>query len=1320
MSSSPRTFPLTTVERRFWFLHQLHPQAPVANIGRVVDLYGDVFADDIARAFATVAENPVLRMRVVLQDGEPVGVLGPATRLVKLDVDDADDEMIAAAVDEVVKAPYDLARGPLCRARLLRRSSEHHVLILGAHHLILDGWGLSRSLPRALARAMRGEQMTFGDEDALDDDLWIDTRIACGADDPMAAARDSSRVFWQQRLAGVPSLSLPTVFAPPPQPTGRAFDVEVPIGDELFQAASAFASREGARPVHVFLAAFVAELSRACRTNDLLVGTTRASRPNDDADNHEMGCFVRTKALRVALPEGGSFIDAVTAARSAVRESLHNGAFDAEELPTIEAPLPAALFNYIPFAAFDGVIPGVEVSAGRIIAGGTAFPISLTVDEKGDTPRLVVEVEADRFDEGFAERFAHRVLRVLAAGLSAPTIPLAFLARLGDVDISAMLRNDATAEQRSGVVGGHLGCAVAEDLASGEAPALVLIVDPQDPSRDVVVERSELLQRARAIATSLAVDGVGPGSLVGLCCLEPQRTVEGLCGILFAGAAYVPLDPAAPARRHDAIREQAKFTVLLRDADVAARAVSVVDEPEVLSIPGSDTDPAYAIFTSGSTGTPKGVVISQRAAMAQLQARDALGFPHVDRSLLLAPFFFDGSIETVFWSLTTGGTMHLLGEDHRRDPTAIRQTLARRHITYTSAVPALWGAVLDAAQPSEESLDDLGFVIVGGEKLTPQLVEKHHEHCNAWLVNEYGPTESTVFSTSWSAPRRGQPVPARIPIGRCAPHVRCRVVDEALKPVPVLEAGELLVGGLGLADGYLNAPEQTAAAFVVDASDGSRWYRTGDVVRLWPDGELEWLARRDEQVKVRGVRIEPAEVEAVLLAAGATEAAVVVENDHLLAWVSPATLREAELLAVVQQRLPEAMVPARIVVMASLPKTANDKIDKRALPRASVDDTGTPPRTETERLVARVWSEVLGVEVNNVHRSFASWGGHSLKAAVVVRRLTDAAGVDVSLSMLMVARTVAGLARVLDERGARTASTTTTHAGASPTASPPRVDAHALVVPLGSHTGDVKDARVVFLPGIGGHVFTFAPIAEQMQQPACGLRTFGSEVGEDPLMTVEALAARNLKALDDAGISDDVVFAGYSFGGLVAWEMALQRKSAGRPVRQLVIFDTMAPGYPKKLPAWTRAMLHAESLRMRDWSGRVAYLKERIESVRAKLNLKLQRADAFVDAYAIDDEQLAALPLAQRQQLQRLAGVSTLAHHAYWPRSSTSVPLLLFAAEIGFSWAATQMDDPLLGWRTWVSGRVERVVLKGDHLRLFMAENLAEIARHLDDCARRR
>ena len=1315
--SSPRTFPLTTVERRFWLLHHLHPEAPVANIGRVVELKGELFADDIARAFAIVADNPVLRMRVIEERGEPRGVLGAATRL-QIDTDIVDDDAVAAIANEVVKTPYDLVHGPLIRARLVRRGDDDHVLILGAHHLILDGWGLSRSLPRALARAMRGEQMTFGDEAALDDDHWIDCRIARGNDGPDAAVHEADRAFWQRRLADAQPLALPIVTAPPPRASGQAHDVEVALDRSLFTRAAALGERIGARAVHVFLAAFVVELARSTRSRDVLIGTTRASRPSDDPDNHEMGCFVRTKALRVAFAEDASFVDVVSAARGAVRESLDHGAFDAEELHTIGAPPPAALFNFIPFSAFDGVIPDVDIRAGRIISGGTAFPISFTIDEKGATPRLVLEVEADLFDPGFARRFAERVKAVLVDGLERPELAHHQLRRLGHEDLDAIAKNAPTTAERANVVGGHLGCAVAEDLAVADAPALVLVRDPLVVD-DVVVERAELLERARAIAASLTAEGVGPGVFVGVRCLDPLCTVEAICGVLFAGAAFVPIDPAAPPKRLEAIIAQAQLRIVLDDEGVFVRTGFVAasiggaggadGDDDVLTIPGSDEDPAYAIFTSGSTGTPKGVVISHRAVMSQLQAREALGFPHVERSLLLAPFFFDGCIETVFQSLTTGGTLHLLDEQGRRDPLTIRRALSRRRITYTSAVPALWSAMLDACNVDVEPIDALEFVIVGGEKLTAQLVDKHHLHSDAWLVNEYGPTESTVFSSSWSAPRRGQPTPANIPIGRSAPHVLCTVVDEHLQPVPVLEAGELVVSGPGLADGYLNAPALTAAVFIDrrndDDSGTTRTYRTGDIVRLWPDGNLEWLARKDEQVKLRGLRIEPGEVEAALLLEGVGECAVIVDGNNLIAYVSPADVDEAKLIAALQLRLPEAMVPARIIGLASLPKTANDKIDKRALPRVVVDDVVVLPTTPTEKIVAGVWADVLGLDVVSATRSFFAYGGHSLKAAVVVRRLSDKLGVDVTLSSLMIARTVRELARAIDARSS----------AANSSSSAPS----SLLLPLSARQRDTRP-DVIFLPGIGGHVFTFAPLANQMQSVAMGLRTWGSEVGEEPLTTVEALAKRNLALLDERGIADDVVFAGYSFGGLVAHEMALQRSQQGRAPRHLVIFDTMAPGYPKKLPPWTRALMHADSLRRHDWPGRVAYLKSRVDSVREKLNLKLQRADAFADAFALDADELATLPPAQRAQLERLAGLSTLAHHAYWPRTSSRVPLLLFAAEHGFEWAATRMDDPLLGWRSWTTGPVERVELKGDHLKLFMADNLAVAASTLDALVRRR
>jgi amino acid adenylation domain-containing protein len=1334
MASAVRTFPLTTVERRFWLLHYMHPEAPIANIGRVVDLDGPLDPQALARAFATVAAHPLLRMRVTEVDGEPRAHLGtpPVLHMDPKAIQSDDD--VAAVVDAVVKAPYDLQQGPLFRARLVRRGPNKHVLVLGAHHLILDGWGLSRSLPQALTRALRGEAV-----DIDTDDVWIAARARADAGEADGAAdHDSDRDYWNEQLKTVAPLSLPLVRPPPPRSSGRAFDVEVPLERSLFARAEALAQLVGARPVHVFLAAFSIELARSSRTNELLIGTTRATRPATSlatatfSDDDDMGCFVRTKPLKINVEPGASFRSVVGAARAAVRNSLEHAAFDAEELHTISAPPMGALFNYIPFPAFDGHIAGVDIDGGRIIAGGTAFPISLTVDEKGKTPRIVVEVDADTFDAGFAERFAERVKCILDDGLLRPDIPYERLRRIGPTDRQAIDENAPTAAERAHIVGGHLGRAVADDLVRhADRDALIKVSDPRAPHLDEVISRSALLARARRIAHSLRQHGKGPGDMVGVACLNPLRTVEAIFGVLFSGAAYVPIDPAAPEKRRAAIIQTAKLDIVIDDADATiradVRANAIHDDAGIVdAIPGSDADPAYAIFTSGSTGIPKGVVISHGAVMAQLQAREALGFPHVDRSMLLAPFFFDGSIETLFWSFTTGGVMHVLGEEGRRDPVHIREALSRRRITYTSAVPALWGAMLDAAPAHSEPLDALGFVIVGGEKLTPQLIEKHNTLTTAWLVNEYGPTESTVFSSAWSAPKPGSPVPERVPIGRSAPHVLCAVVDESLQLVPALEPGELIVSGPGLADGYLGDPEQTANAFVwrdddrvIDgaAADGkTRVYRTGDIVRLWPDGQLEWLARRDEQVKLRGLRVEPGEVEAAIMAeghvdaagvggaaVGIVECAVIVDGQSLLAYVTPAHLREEKIIKALQARLPEAMVPARIIALDTLPKTANDKIDKKALPRVTVDEAVVAPATDTEREVAAEWADVLGLDTVSVTRTFFQSGGHSLKAAILVRRLSARCQVDVTLSSLMVARTIRELAAHIDGRRASSSSSST------PTAA-------SLLLPLSS-TSSSSSPRVVFLPGIGGHVFTFLPIAERMQATSIGLRTYGGEPGEEPISSIEDLARSNLEALDAFGVDDDVVFAGYSFGGLVAYEMALQRSAVGRPPRHLMIFDTMAPGYPKKLPMLTRAKLHVENLMERDWAGRAQYFKDRADSVREKFNLRFQRADAFAEDFGAKAEDIAALDPAQRAQLERLAGVSTLAHHAYWPRSSSSVPLLLFAAERGFDWAATRMDDPLLGWRSWCSGHIERVELKGDHLKLFMDENIALMAKTLDAVA---
>jgi amino acid adenylation domain-containing protein len=1296
--------PLTNAERRFWLSHRLH-EAPVANLARVLQLQGRVDGDAWRRAFAAVALAPSLRLRIVLDGGgadEPFGLLGaPAS----LEIDDAtNDAAVDAAVADVLSTPYDLSRDAPFRGRLLRLADDEWRLVLGVHHTALDGWAFSRALSRALAAALRG---TLPDWNV---DRWRDARASSSSlTSPSAEALDA----WRERLRGASTLALPSSRPPTRTASGRAVDAVVELDGALLARVEARARALGARLVHPLLACTAVEFARASGTDDVVLGTTRGERPlpddHDGVDEQTLGCFVRTVPLRLSMPMGDTLNDAVVSTRAAVRAALSSPTLDAEDLGLLgpDAPQAAALFNLLPVRAFDDDFGGVRVRAGRVLSGGTGLSVAVTFDTGEEVPRVVVEASADVFDAQMPRRVAERIAQSLATFADEPTTTLRRIPRLLPEDRAAHARLQGAPEARAAATGGTLDRVLVADLDvdDGARPALV--------HGERSWSRRALLAEARAVAAGLRGRGAGPGRFVFVHTSDPVHTVRAILGTLLSGAAYVPLDPAATPARVDVMAAAARPVVTLRDDDVAtlvADAGTFVDEPRDHDRP-CGRDPAYVIFTSGSTGTPKGVVLSHDAVVAQLQSRRALGFDRVERSLLLAPFFFDGSVETLFWSLSTGGTLHVLDEAERRDPVFIRRVLRERQITYTSAVPTLWGAVLDA---EPEPLAHLRFVIVGGEALPVSLVEKHRRTApHARLVNEYGPTESCVFSTSWEAPKDGA---VDVVIGTAAPHVTCHVLAAdrgSAEPLPIGEPGELVVSGIGVADGYVGAPEVTAKVFVRGlVAPDEQAYRTGDLVRLRDDGNLEWLGRRDHQVKLRGVRIELDGVEAALAALrGVNEAAAVVKDGALYGYVAPGPVDEAWALATLAARLGEASTPSRLIVLPTLPKTANDKIDRKALPEpTSIAGGGcdhVEPAPGLEQAIAAVWQEVLGVQSVSATRSFFAYGGHSLQAAVVVARLKARLGHDIALSTFLTTRTVRAQAAHLQTSSPASSSASSSSSSAPSSAS----SAPSLLLPLSERSSSSGPA-VVFLPGVGGHVFTFAGLAERLSCPAWGLRSHGTEPGEEPLASLEAIAARNIDELHRRGV-DDVVLAGYSTGARVAFEMCAQLQRAGRAPRHLVVFDAFAPGYPTPLPAWQRAVLHVADFAGRDLAGKATYVRERLQSLAQKRAFSRGDVDAFAQS-GLDD-----VDPVQRAQLQRLSGVTTLADHQYRPASRVDVPLTVFAAAEGFRWVATRTDDPLLGWTAWITAPITRVTLQGDHLGLFTDDNVARAAAALDDLVAR-
>jgi amino acid adenylation domain-containing protein len=1045
-----KPLPLSWAQQRLWFLSQLDGLDTAYHIPFGLRLSGAVDGAALGLALdRLVARHEALRTSFGVVDGEPFQDIGPPDTgfpLVREDVSGtADPEAALAALARAeAEAPFDLGSGLPVRGRLVRLGGEAHVLLVTLHHIVADGWSMA-VLMRELGALYRA--FGAGRPDPLpplalqyaDYAVWQRTWLSGEVLERQAA-------YWREALAGAPVLlELPADRKRPARQDFAGGMVELELDAGLTAALKALSRRYGLTLFMTLLSGWALVLSRLSGQRDVVVGAPIANRTRPEVEGL-IGFFVNTLALRVEL-SGAPTVEALLARVKAAAL----GAQDHQDLPfeqvveliqpprsLAHSPLFQVMFAWQNNAVETLELPGLATEGFRVERDVAKFDLTLNLAEQGD--RIVGGIEYARalFDRETVARYGDYLRNVLIAMAADPGQPASRVPLLGAAERERLLVEWNRTEAE------HPRCCVHQlfEAQAARTPDAVALV-----FEDRSLSYGELEARSNRLAHHLRALGVGPDVVVGLCVERSLEMVVGLLGVLKAGGAYLPLDPAYPRERLAFMLQDAGVAVLvthepakatleglrhslaaLATLDLDADADAIARRPD--TPPNPDLDPqnlAYVIYTSGSTGQPKGVMVQQEALgnlvgwSCGMLARDP-----GNSFLLRTSLGFDASVWEIFVPLASGARLVLLQPDRQADIEYVVRLIQAEMVTIVQFVPALMHLFLECEDAGRcTSLKDL---FCGGEELAPALVCRLGAILpEARLHNVYGPTEATVDASSCSFPAGTERLEsAKLPIGRPIANMRLYVLDAGLEPVPTGSAGDLYVAGLGLARGYRGRPGLTADRFLPDpfGSAGGRMYLTGDRVRRLADGNLEFLERSDNQIKIRGHRVELGEVEAALLARpGVAQASVIVREDtaddkRLVAYIVGERGEERDLVDHVKQWLPDFMIPSAYVWLDALPLAPNGKIDRDRLPKPPARDAGDgfePPRGPTEARLATVWADVLGLERVGRQDNFFDLGGHSLLATRVVSQLRQA-GFSAALRDLFTAPQLCDLADVLDRR----------------------------------------------------------------------------------------------------------------------------------------------------------------------------------------------------------------------------------------------------------------------------------------------------------------
>ncbi|HSI49086.1 MAG TPA: amino acid adenylation domain-containing protein [Ideonella sp.] len=1030
--------PLSHAQQRQWFLWQLDPQATTAHMAEVLRLQGVLDAAAVREAFQSlVARHASLRTVFEAgEDGLAQQVIQPEMAIEVPLIDHLgeapDAACVQATLQRLLLTPYDLARGPLLRVALVRLGPEDHLLVLGMHHIVSDGWSMQLLL-REFGQLYAGQGALPALPIAYADYAAWQTRWLADGETARQLA------YWRQQLGSEhPVLQLPADHARRAEAAHRLARLEHPLPPALVQGLRRLAQQQGGTLFMALLAGLQALLYRYTGQRDIRIGVPIANRHRAQTEGL-VGLFVNTQVLRSQL-DGRMRLHRLFAQ---VREAAL-GAQAHQDLPfeqLVEAlqperqlgssPLCQVMFNHL---RADGsarpTLPGLTVQPLDLALDKPAqFELSVTaVEDANGGLRLDFGYPQELFERATIARLAEHAEAVLRALAEAPESRLAELP-LPHVDEQAWQAAAHNPRRFADAPPLHT-------LFARQAAATPEAIALRCAGRSL--RYAELEAHANRLAHALVARGAGPETLVAIALPRSIEMVVGLLAILKTGAAYLPLDPGLPPERLALMLRDsgAKLLLAAQPAPPGANLpVLMLQDLELTHGPAQvpvapvhAEQLAYVLYTSGSTGRPKGVMVRHHAlSHFLLSMRDeAPGLGPQDVVLALTALSFDIAALELWLPLISGAQLVLADADTLGDGRALAQLVDASGATVVQATPSGWRLLLAAGWPA--SGQARVKALCGGEALPPDLVASL-QALGVSLWNLYGPTETTIWSSAEAVPPGGEPG-----IGRAIAGTRLHVLDADLQPVPLGAAGELYIGGVGLARGYLQRPGLSAERFIADpfGHDGARLYRTGDLVRASADGRLAYLGRSDHQVKLRGFRIELGEIEAQLLAQPGVRAAVVMARTgptglRLVAYIAQGgePLDDAMLRAALARVLPEYMLPSALVQLAALPLNTNGKVDRHALPEpgAALDAAAhEAPEGDTEQALATLWQNLLGRPRVGRRDHFFSLGGHSLLAVQLVARLQQAGHADLALKDVFRLPVLQDLAAHLD--GLRTAAKT--------------------------------------------------------------------------------------------------------------------------------------------------------------------------------------------------------------------------------------------------------------------------------------------------------